>query len=218
MKKLSEVLPALGAHFLPEEHKERILPGSDKWFYIPWTLYLQRLNEVCPDDWEMTFSEPRYLEKNAGDKLCYVTCTLVICGVTRQGIGAVPAEVLSNSGKNAERGNAVERAIAESLKNAGEMFSIGSYLDLQTDPKTKADFLRYMQQNNDGRAAAFHHQNEGHTQKRSPVQKSQSKPFGKPNLAIAPKPQAATEPELVTSEQRNQFWAIAQNRLHPRRR
>jgi len=215
MTKLSEILPALGAMFLPSEHKERVLPGSGKWYYVPWTLYLQRLNQVCPDDWEMTFSEPRYLERNAGDKLCFVTCTLIICGVARQGIGSVPAEILSSSGKNAERGNAVERAVAEALKNAAEMFGMGAYLDQQTDQATKEEFIGKMTRSGIGNALAFHHQNEGHTAKRSPSTKSQAKPFGidqKPNLTLAPKPQATapTEPELATLDQRNQFWALAQ--------
>ena len=171
--KFSEILPQLSAKFPVEDHKERQLPGgAGTWYYIPWGTIRRRLNDLIPDEWSVTFDDPQFI-----GQLCYVKCTLTICGVSRQGIGAVPVEIVSSSGKNAERGNAVERGIAEAFKNAAEYFDIATYLDEQADPKTKADFVRYMQRSGNGKAALNYHRNEGNLPDRT-APKDKSKPFG----------------------------------------
>lgn len=180
--KLSEILPQLAAKFPAEAHKERQLPGgAGTWYYIPWTTIRQRLNEIACDNWSVSFDDPQFI-----GQLCYVRCTLTICQVSRQGIGAVPIEIISNSGKNAERGNAVERAIAESFKNAAEFFEIAAYLDEQTDDRTKKDFIVYMQRSGNGKPLAEYHkqqrQEQGIAETPKPKLGSHSKPFGQERL------------------------------------
>ncbi len=119
-------------------HKDRDLPGGGRWWYLPWQTIRAYLDEVCPD-WQVLYSDPIYL-----DKFCVVTCTLSLCGVSRQGVGSAPIELISSKGKDMARGNPIERAIADSFKNAAEQFGIGAYLDEQTDDTTKQRFLDYM--------------------------------------------------------------------------
>jgi hypothetical protein len=171
---IRDILTQLKAWFPPEVHKERDLPGGGKWFYIPWQVIRERFDEVCPD-WEVSYSPATYL----GD-YCTITCTITIGGISKQGVGNAEVMLLSSSGKNMARGTPIERATADAFKNAAEAWGVGRYLDEQTDPKTKADFVRYMQHAGDGRAADFHHRNEGNLPQRSigPT-KIQAKPFGK---------------------------------------
>ncbi|NJO39347.1 MAG: hypothetical protein HC769_11800 [Cyanobacteria bacterium CRU_2_1] len=169
-----EIIPQLKAWFPPDAHKERDLPGSGKWFYIPWQLIRERFDEVCPD-WQVSYSTPVYL----GD-YCTITCTITIAGIAKQGVGNAEILLLSSSGKNMARGTPIERATADAFKNAAEAWGVARYLDEQSDPKTKADFIRYMQRSGDGRAAAFHHRNEGNLPTRSPSTTKATKPFGQP--------------------------------------
>lgn len=53
----SELHEQLKAPFHPEAHKERSLPGGQKWFFIPWQAIKERLDAVCPD-WQCHFSDP----------------------------------------------------------------------------------------------------------------------------------------------------------------
>lgn len=202
---IKDIIGQLKAWFAPEAHKERDLPGGTKWFYIPWQAIRERFDEVCPD-WEVSYSAPSYL----GD-YCAITCTITIDGIAKQGVGNAEIMLLSSSGKNMARGTPIERATADAFKNAAEVWGVARYLDEQTDSKTKADFVRYMQHAGDGRAADFHHRNSGNLPKRSPSTKSQAQPFGakpKPALTIAPSPSA---PALATEAQLKRFWAIAKN-------
>lgn len=170
---IREIITQLKTWFPPEAHRERDLPGSRKWFYIPWQLIRERFDEVCPD-WEVSYSAPSYL----GD-YCAITCTISIGGVSKQGVGNADIMLLSNSGKNMARGTPIERATADAFKNAAEAWGVGRYLDEQTDPKNQADFIRYMQHAGDGRAADFYHRNQGNLPRRSPTAtKIQAKPFG----------------------------------------
>lgn len=126
MHKLTpELINALREPFPAETHKERELPGGGKWFFIPWQLIRKRLNDVYPD-WQVEYGTPIYL----GD-FCTVSCTLTIAGVSRQAWGNAPVELLSKSGRDMSRGTPIERAIADSFKNAAEAFGIGAYLDNQ---------------------------------------------------------------------------------------
>lgn len=167
---IHQTLTQLKAWFPPEAHKERELPGGSKWFFVPWQLIRDRFDEVCPD-WQVSYSTPVYL----GD-YCTITCTITIQGIAKQGVGNAEIALLSSSGKNMARGTPIERATADAFKNAAEAWGVARYLDDQTDPNTKADFIRYMQRSGDGRAAAFHHRNEGNLPARSP--KPAAKPFG----------------------------------------
>lgn len=170
---IREIITHLKTWFPPEAHKERDLPGGGRWFYIPWQLIRERFDEVCPD-WQVSYSEPTYL----GD-YCSITCTITVQGISKQGVGNAEILLLSSSGKNMARGTPIERATADAFKNAAEAWGVGRYLDEQTDPKTKADFIRYMQRSGDGRAATFYHRNEGNLPQRSTVSnKATAKPFG----------------------------------------
>jgi hypothetical protein len=169
---IQNIIGQLKAWFPPEAHKERDLPGGGKWFYLSWQTIRERLDDICPD-WQVSYSQPTYV----GD-YCTITCTLTIAGISRQGIGNAEIMLLSSTGKNMARGTPIERATADAFKNAAEAFGVGRYLDEQADPKTKADFVRYMQHSGDGRAADFHHRNEGNLPPK-PAPKSQPKPFGK---------------------------------------
>lgn len=194
--KLSEILPQLTAKFKPEEHKERDLPGGGKWWFVSWQTIRARLDEVCPDDWEVAFSEPQFI-----DKYCYMTCTLIICGTTRQAIGSVPIEVISRSGKDASRGNPIERASAESFKCACEMFGICSYLDEQTDDRTKQDFVKYMQSAGYGKPAV-EYQKQVTGQTATKPKPNQNKPFGQKQADV-------NDVRVISDEQRKRFWTIA---------
>ena len=171
---IRDITTQLKAWFPPEAHRERDLPGGSKWFYIPWQTIRERFDEVCPD-WEVAYSAPSYL----GD-YCAITCTITIGGIAKQGVGNAEIMLLSSSGKNMARGTPIERATADAFKNAAEVWGVARYLDEQTDSKTKADFVRYMQHAGDGRAADFHHRNVGNLPARSPATKIQAKPFGQP--------------------------------------
>lgn len=120
-----EIIAQLKKPFTPEQHKDRALKGGGTWLYIPWQVIRDRVSEVDPN-YSQEFGSPQYL-----DKFCYVSCTLTICGVSRQAIGNAEIELLSSTGKNMERGNCIERAIADAFKNAAESFGIAAYLDDQ---------------------------------------------------------------------------------------
>ena len=120
-----EIIAQLKKPFTPDQHKDRALKGGGTWFFIPWQLIRDRVSEVDPN-YSQEFGSPQYL-----DKFCYVSCTLTICGVSRQAIGNAEIELISSNGKNMERGNCIERAIADAFKNAAESFGIAAYLDDQ---------------------------------------------------------------------------------------
>jgi hypothetical protein len=170
---IQSIIAQLKAWFPPEAHRERELPGGGTWFYIPWQLIRERFDQVYPG-WQVAYSTPVFL----GD-YCTITCTITIEGVSKQGVGNAEVVLLSSSGRNMARGTPIERATADAFKNAAEAWGVGRYLDEQSDPKTKADFVRYMQRSGDGRAADFYHRNQGNVPSRSPLPpKFQAKPFG----------------------------------------
>lgn len=144
---LTEILPQLKAWFPPSAHKERDLKGGGQWWYVPWQIIRDRLDEVCPGEWAVSYGNPSYL----GD-YCHISCTLSICGVCREGVGSAEIQLLSSSGKNMARGNPIERATADAFKNAAEQFGLAAYLDEQTDNKKR--FVVYMQRAGNGKPAA----------------------------------------------------------------
>lgn len=199
---IADTIGQLKAWFPPEAHKERELPGGGKWFYVPWQLIRERFDEVCPD-WQVSYSAPVFL-----GEYCSITCTIVIAGISKQGVGNAEIQLLSSSGRNMARGTPIERATADAFKNAAEVWGVARYLDEQTDPKTKAAFVRYMQRSGDGRAAAYYHQNEGSIpQKAAPQTKGKAKPFGASQAVKQPEEQSDDRP--ITDEQRKRLWSIA---------
>lgn len=202
---IAETIARLKAWFPPEAHKERDLPGNGKWFFVPWQLIRERLDEVCPD-WQVSYSIPVFL-----GEYCSITCTITIHGLSRQGVGNAELVLLSNSGKNMARGTGIERACADAFKNAAEAWGVARYLDEQTDPNTKAAFVRYMQKSGDGRAAAFYHQNNSSPKPAAAPVKP--KPFGQPQPVKA-EPRSIAQPQpdddrLITEDQVKRFWTIA---------
>jgi hypothetical protein len=190
--RLSEVLPQLKSKFPADLHKERDLPGGGTWWYVPWQVIRDRLDQVCPEDWTISYGDPSYL----GD-YCHVRCRLTICGVAREGLGSAQINLISRTGKDMSRGNPIERAIADSFKTAAEQFGIAAYLDEQADKATKQEFLQWMQYGGNGKPAAQYLQQQGNTKK--PAPKTEPRPFGQP-----------VPPTLITEGQRKRFWAIAQ--------
>ena len=138
-----EIIARLKAPFAPSQHKDRELPGGGTWFYIAWQLIRSRVEEVDPD-YSQSFENPQYL-----DQYCFVACTLTICGVSRQAIGNAKIEMLSKSGKNMDRGNCIERAIADAFKNAAESFGVAAYLDDQDQ------VIKIMSSHGDSRAYTY---------------------------------------------------------------
>ncbi|MBD2072314.1 hypothetical protein H6F93_33130 [Leptolyngbya sp. FACHB-671] len=196
---LSEILPQLKAWFPAADHKERDLPGGGRWYYVPWQSIRARLDEVCPD-WQVSYGEPIYL-----DKYCVISCTITICGVSRQAIGNAPIELISSKGKDMSRGTPIERAIADAFKNAAEAFGIAAYLDEQVDDKTKADFVRYMQKHGNGKAVVNYQENQRLERGEPPAPKRVDpprRPFGQP---------APSTKSVITESQRKRLWAIATN-------
>lgn len=185
---LIEIQQALKEWFPPEAHSDRALPGGGKWLYLPWQVIRDRLDQVAPFA-NISYSMPIYL----GD-YCSITCTIEILGVSKQGVGNAKIMELSNNGKDMSRGTPIERATADAFKQACENWGCGRYLDLQADPKTKANFIRYMQSRNDGRAAKYHHQNEGNLPDR-PTPKTQRNPFGQKPLKVVPDPETPSPPK-----------------------
>lgn len=194
---IEEIISALKAWFPPQDYKERELPGGGKWFFLPWQTIRERLDAVCPE-WQVAYSSPVFL----GD-YCTITCTITIQGIAKQGVGNAEIVLLSSSGRNMARGTPIERATADAFKNAAENWGVARHLDEQIDPGTKADFIRYMQQKGDGRAAAFYHRNEGSVPDRPKQTKGKAKPFGASTTAApttaAPTPVAPVQQELISA-------------------
>lgn len=190
--RLSEILPQLAAKFPAEDHDERQLPGGGRWWYVKWQKIRDRLDEVCPDNWSVSYGTPSYL----GD-LCYVTCKLTICGVTREGVGSAQITLLSSSGKDMSRGNPIERSVADAFKNAAEQFRIAAYLDEQADEKTKNEFRLWMQRGGNGKPLADYHKQQREARPVAAAPTAQPQPPKKP---IAPKPTAAPSAPPVQTE------------------
>ena len=192
---LSEILPKLKAKFPAEIHKERKVPGGGTWWYVPWQMVRDRLDQICPDNWSVIYSDPGYV----GD-YCYIRCQLIICGVAREGVGSAAIQLISSEGKDMARGNPIERATADAFKTAAEQFGVAAYLDDQSDKEIKRDFIRWMQKGGNGKPAAQYLEQERIESGEQPKPKnnSESRPFGQD------KP-----PDLITEPQRKRFWAVA---------
>jgi hypothetical protein len=200
LERFKEIQPQLKAWFPPEAHVERELPGgSSTWYFVPWQLIRERLDEVAPD-WQMDYNDPVYLED-----MCVIQCSITICGITRKAPGNAPIKLISGKGKDMARGTPVERAVADAFKNAAEAFGICRYLDEQADKKTKEAFVRHMRSGGNGKAGIHYRSNEEGKPAAKPAVKPSSKPFGQSKQAT--KPVDANKP--ISVEQCKRFWAIA---------
>lgn len=203
LERYKEIQPLLKAWFPPEDHVQRDLPGGLSWWFVPWQLIRERLDEVVPD-WQVDYTDPIYLED-----LCVIRCRITICGIVREAPGNAPLKLISGQGKDMARGTPVERAVADAFKSCCEAFGICRYLDEQTDKKAKETFIRYMHKGGNGRAAQVYRDNQAIAngeQPRKPVNRS-SKPFGgsapkaQPAAKAAPLRKDATATTVVKADQ-----------------
>lgn len=150
MENIREIISELKKPFPASDHKERKLPGGDRWFYLPWQLIRERLDDVYPE-WEIFYGDPVYVGDATNDKthLCSIRCGIKLGNLTRWGVGNAHVVLLSSAGNDMSRGTPVERARADAFKNAAEEWGIGRYIDDQTE------VTRILQKSMDGRAIAF---------------------------------------------------------------
>lgn len=199
LERFKEIQPKLKAWFPPEAHVERDIPGktSATWWFVPWQLIRERLDEVVPD-WQVDYTDPVYLEE-----LCVIRCRITICGIVREAPGNAPLRLISSKGNDMARGTPVERAVADAFKNCCEAFGVCRYLDEQADKATKENFIRYLHKGGNGRAGTVYRNNEaianGSTPRTTP--KPPPKPFGG----------ATAKTGTITEAQRKRFYTIAKN-------
>ncbi|MDF5729470.1 MAG: hypothetical protein PUP92_16015 [Rhizonema sp. PD38] len=126
-EEIKRIQSELKQAFPASAHQFREIPGSSKkWVFISWQLVRDRLDDVHPD-WIIDYSEIQYLNNDA---VC--RCGITILGVRKEAIASVPVSVLSNKGNEMTRGSAPDRLMAEGIKNAGEQWGVGRYLDNQS--------------------------------------------------------------------------------------
>ena len=197
LTRFKAIVSALKEPFPPEDHTERDLPGGSKWFFVSWQKIRERLDEVCPD-WQVEYSTPVYL-----DKYCVVSCKLIICGITREALGNAEIELLSKSGRDMSRGSSIERAIADSFKNAAEAFGVAAYLDEQS--KDKREFLlRYLHSKGDSRGLQFARDNNWVPGNLPSTEEKRTK-------AAAESANRRVKASPISDAQQKRFWAIARN-------
>lgn len=206
---LNEILPRLRHKFPPDAHKERKLPGGKVWWFIPWQQIRERLDEVCPDMWEVSYSAPIFV-----DEYCSISCTISIAGISRQGIGSAKIQLLSNEGNDMARGNPIERATADAFKNAAEAWGIARYLDDQADDKTKREFIKYMHQGGNSKPALQYQDQQRAERGEAPKPKAvdpPSQPFGSRPARSTPEPKSIRAPigDTITEDQQRELYAIA---------
>lgn len=125
---LRDIQQELREVFPPEAHLIRALPGGGLYIYINWEAIRDRLDEVVPD-YELSFQQPVI---DYGANMCVIVGTLTICGISKQALGSVPISDKSSSGKEMLRGDCVDRAHAETIKNCAEAWGVGRYLGDQS--------------------------------------------------------------------------------------
>ncbi|NEP61393.1 MAG: hypothetical protein F6K31_31320 [Symploca sp. SIO2G7] len=145
---IRQIIEALKKPFLAEEHKERTLPGGDRWFYIPWEKYRERLDEVYPE-WQVEYSDPVI-----SGELIAIRCKITIAGISKEGVGNSTAFPEKTKSGNYKYGTPLEKACADAFKNAGENWGIARYISDQ------AFLTRWLHKNHDYRAVAFARKNE----------------------------------------------------------
>lgn len=191
--KLEDIIPLLSAYLSPEEHKERKIKGGGTWYYLSHQALRNRLNEICPGEWSTEYQ----LSHMDGTDPIYL-CRLTICGVTRTGIG-------DKTNEPSPYGTTSQRSFRKAFADAAEAFGLGAYLDEQTDDRTKREFVKYMHQCGNGKAAVNYQENQRIERGEPPKKRAivpDSQPFGQPSMASA---------QLISQPQRTRLWTIAQN-------
>jgi hypothetical protein len=195
---LIEIQQALAQRFPVEDHRERVVPGGGRWWFVSWQSIRARIDQVAPFA-NISYSQPIYI----GD-YCSITCTIEILGVHRQGVGNAKIQELNISGKDVSRGSPIERACADAFKQAAENFGVCRYLDDQADDRTKNSFRVWMQQNGNGKPLANYQAEQSGTPPRSPSPpKRQYKPGGSPiaKRSISAAPAQPPDPTAPTANQ-----------------
>ncbi|MFL9458900.1 hypothetical protein AB0758_48960 [Tolypothrix bouteillei VB521301_2] len=183
-EELKRIQAELKKPFPAKVHEVRDLPGGGKkWVFLPWQLFRERLDEVCPE-WIIDYSEIQYLNNDA---ICRAGITIL--GVRKEAIACVPISVLSSSGKEMTRGTAADRLAAKILKNCGEVWGIGRYIDNQEftirylwerrqelDDKMQSELQRLIQQ---------YKISSGASSKSKPQPKVEPSPFNKPQTGTS---------------------------------
>jgi hypothetical protein len=197
LERFKEIQSALKAWFSPEAHVERDLPGGGVWWYVPWQLIRERLDEVA-SDWQVDYTDPVYLED-----LCVIRCRITICGIVREAPGNAPLKLISKTGKDMARGTPVERAVADAFKSCCEAFGICRYLDDQADKKTKEDFIRYLHKGGNGRAVVNYQNNQAIANGSQPKKPANppAKPFGGSGSTKSAPPKKETPTTTVKVDQ-----------------
>jgi hypothetical protein len=186
---IREIIAQLKQPFPVEAHKERKLPGGGRWFFIPWQLIRDRLDEVYPE-WQVSWSQPEYLGEN-----CIIICTITIAGISRSAPGNAPINATG-------WGTPVERAIADAFKNSSESFGVARYLDNQ-------DFVvSYLKNKGDMRGYKFAQEN---AEIEAGARGTQVKKPEKNGLLEALS--APSSVSIISENQRKRFWAIARGEL-----
>lgn len=127
-EELRKIQKELRQPLAPAAHKIRELPGtSDLYIYLPWQAVRDRLEEVVPD-YNLDFDDPVY---DHTINLVSIKATIEILGIKKSAIAATRISIISKKGNNAEIGHCIDRLHAEAIKNAGEAWCIGRYLDDQ---------------------------------------------------------------------------------------
>lgn len=127
-EELRQIQKELRQPLAPAAHKIRELPGtSDLYIYLPWQAVRDRLEEVVPD-YQLDFDDPVY---DHTTNLVSIKATIEILGVKKSAIAATRISIISRKGNNAEIGHCIDRLHAEAIKNVGEAWCIGRYLDEQ---------------------------------------------------------------------------------------
>jgi len=202
-EELKRIQAELKKVFPANRHEVRDLPGGQrKWVYLKWQTIRERLDEVCPD-WIIDYSEIQYL---ANDAIC--RCGITILGVRKEAIASVPISILSSKGNEMTRGSAADRLAAEAIKNSGEAWGVGRYLDDQEFT------IRYLWEHK----GELDEQMQGEVRRLSEQYKiqvggrqPQVKPKNETGLIHAV---AGTSAEsFITEGQRKRLWAIAKSEL-----
>ncbi len=130
---LQQAVPLLRRPFTPEAVKWRIMSGNLIAGYIDARLAIERLNLVCPNDWQDEFSPIM------GGALM---CRLTVCGQTRHdvGDGADPKTLFSDAFKRA----AVKFGVGVSLYAQPTRRATEGKITAAVDEKLRAHYTEWL--------------------------------------------------------------------------
>ena len=202
-EELKRIQSELKKVFPANRHEVRDLPGGQrKWVYLKWQTIRERLDEVCPD-WIIDYSEIQYL---GNDAIC--RCGITILGIRKEAIASVPISILSSKGNEMTRGSAADRLAAEAIKNSGEAWGVGRYLDDQEFTiRYLWDHLKELDDQMQGEVRRLSEQYKIQIGSRQP----QPKPQNETGFlhAVA----GISRESFITAGQIKRLWTIAKNQL-----